>query len=91
VIEKIHKAVKWAISVLSERDGSGSSSRVALLIVVIAVAFCLVFFTIHEHKLPEGQTLLGMSGILTAGATVYGANRLTNKENNFDAPNTPPS
>src|SRR6266403_4967586 len=71
---KIHRFLSWAISILSEKDGSGSSSRVAMMLVILSVAFSLVFYTVIARKLPDGNVLLGLSGLVTAGASLYGAN-----------------
>jgi hypothetical protein len=88
VIEKIRKAVAWLVSVLSERDGTGSSSRIAMMFVILAASFSLVFYTVIARKLPDGNVLLGLSGFVTAGASLYGANAWKNRPQTPD-PNAP--
>jgi hypothetical protein len=88
VIDKIHRAIAWLVSILSEKDGSGSSSRVAMMFVILAASFSLVFYTVIARKLPDGNVLLGLSGLVTAGASLYGANAWKNRPQTSD-PNTP--
>jgi hypothetical protein len=70
------RALKWIVSILSEADGTGSSSRIAMMMVIFAVAFSLVFFVIvtHPHRFPDGNVILGLSALVTAAASIYGAN-----------------
>lgn len=83
---KIHKLISWAFSILSEKDGSGSSSRIAMMLVILSAAFSLVFYTVIAKKLPDGNALLGLSGLVTAGASIYGANAWKNRPQTPDPP-----
>lgn len=70
---------KWTKDVLSERDGSGSASRVCLFVVTVTVCGCLIANTIFTRKLPGEGSLLGLSALLTAGAGGYGVNRISHR------------
>jgi hypothetical protein len=74
----ITKALKWLVSVLSERDGSGSASRVALLIVIVSTAASLLIYLAIKHDLPSADVLSGMAKIIAAAAALYGANAYKN-------------
>jgi hypothetical protein len=70
----IERSLKWVVSILSEADGTGSSSRIAMMLVIFAVAFSLLFFVIKTKRFPDGNVILGLSALVTAAASIYGAN-----------------
>lgn len=73
----LKKAGGWLKSVASESDGSGSSSRIVVLMMSATVCGLLVaFFVIHKF-LPEQGTLFGLAALVTAAAGGYAANKLS--------------
>jgi hypothetical protein len=76
---RVESALKWAPSVLSEPNGTGSASRVCFFFVTVTVCGVLAGHLYLKHSLPDAGTLGGLAGLLTAGATGYGANKITTK------------
>jgi hypothetical protein len=74
------KHLGWAKSVLSEKDGTGSTSRIALLILVLTVCGVLIYSVAVHHELPNRDTLLGLSSLAGIGAGGYGVNRISHKD-----------
>jgi hypothetical protein len=73
------KILHWHVSAVSEDDGSASSSRIGMLAVIGSACFCFVFFVVKTHQMPDGGQLLGLSSIITAGASLYGLNAWKNR------------
>lgn len=57
-----------------------------MMLVILSAAFSLVFYTVIAKKLPDGNVLLGLSGLVTAGASLYGANAWKNRLQTPDPP-----
>lgn len=72
-------------SVISEVDGTGSSSRMIGLIVALASMGVLIAHVCIHHALPEPAQLGGLSSLVAAGSGAYAANKLTGSS----APSTP--
>jgi hypothetical protein len=77
---RIEAMPKWAVSVLSEPNGNGSASRVCFLLVTTTVCGVLAGHLYLRHSLPDAGTIGGLSGLLTAGAAGYGANKITTRD-----------
>ncbi len=73
--DKIHKFMKWVLSIVSEVDGSGSSSRIACVLIVATVCFCCLWHTIVNKAMPDGGSLGGFGGLIGAGGGLYGLNK----------------
>ena len=85
----IRKFVAWARSVLSEPDGTGSSSRIAFLALVVtccvsilSCCFVLLYLVVIFKKIPEGVekmvALIGaLTGLSAAGAGAYASNKFS--------------
>lgn len=76
---KLGLGIKWTTTVLSERDGTGSASRFGFVLVVLTVCGVLVGHLVIRRTLPDAGTLGGLAGLLTAGASAYGANKFTTR------------
>lgn len=72
-------------SVVSEVDGTGSSSRMVALIVALGSIGVLVAHVCIHHSLPEPGQLGGLSSLVAAGSGAYAANKFTGNS----VPNTP--
>jgi hypothetical protein len=77
---KLGVGLKWARTVLSERDGTGSTSRVVSLLVTLTICGVLIGHLVIRRTLPDPGTLGGLAGLLTAGAAGYGVNKATNRD-----------
>lgn len=77
---KIEASAKWGVSIASEPDGTGSTSRVCFGLVALTVCGVLIGHLCLKHSLPDAGILGGLSGLLTAGATGYGANKITTRK-----------
>lgn len=73
--DKIHKLMKWFLSIVSEVDGTGSSSRIACVVIVFTVCFCCMWHTIVNKAMPDGGSLGGFGGLIGAGGGLYGLNK----------------
>jgi hypothetical protein len=76
---KLGLGIEWASTVLSEKDGTGSSSRIGFLVVVLTVCGVLIGHLVIRRTLPDAGTLGGLAGLLTAGAGAYGVNKVATK------------
>lgn len=76
---KFESHVKWAHSIFSEPDGTGSASRVCFFLITATVCGVLAGHLYLKHSLPDQGTLLGLGGLLTAGSAGYGANKISSK------------
>jgi hypothetical protein len=79
ITEGLHNLGGWTKSVASESDGSGSSSRTALLLMTTTICGLLIAFY-HAHKfLPDHDTLYGLAALLACLTGAYGINKFTDK------------
>ena len=74
------KVTGWIKSVASEPNGSGSSSRIALLMIAATICGLLIAYFRYHAALPDHDTLYGLASILTAIVGGYGINKWTNKD-----------
>jgi hypothetical protein len=71
----ILKLLRWILSIVSERGGAGSASRVSVLLIVSSACFVLIFLVIRNHSMPE---LAGLTAFVTGGCgALYGINRFS--------------
>jgi hypothetical protein len=68
------KLLAFAKSTLSERDGTGSMSRVLCALIVLAVICWCSYVVIKTKALPD---LTSASLLVAAGFSGYGANKLS--------------
>lgn len=85
----IRRFGSWCKGVLSEPDGTGSSSRVAFLMLIatcclsiISCTFVLLYLVLLFKKIPEGMehmvSLIGaLTGLSAAGAAAYASNKFS--------------
>jgi len=79
IAEGFKKLGCWTKSVASESDGSGSSSRTALLLMTGTICGLLIaFFCVHSF-LPDHDTLWGLAALLGCLTGAYSVNRMTDK------------
>lgn len=76
---KVEQVAKWGASVASEPNGTGSASRVCLFLITATVCAVLIGHLYLRHSLPDQVTLLGLGGLLTAGASGYGTNKVASR------------
>jgi uncharacterized protein involved in response to NO len=69
----ISKIIAFIKSVLSERDGTGSASRVVGAVIVLAVISWVTYLVITTKALPD---LTSASLFVAAGFSGYGVNKL---------------
>lgn len=93
MIEHFKKAIRWIKSIVSESDGQGSSSRIAVVVIVATVCFCCIWHTVVNKTMPDGGSLGGFSGMIGSGGALYGLNawkkiRQTQAGSDDNAPTT---
>ena len=66
---------KWCKTVASERDGTGSSSRIIALIVVGVTMGCMIAFFAYHKALPTSEQMYAMSALVAAGTGAYVSNK----------------
>lgn len=76
---KAEASGKWLVSVVSEPDGTGSSSRAALGLVTLTVCGALAGHMWLHRTLPDHDTLTGLAELLAAGSGGYVGNKITNR------------
>lgn len=91
ISDAFKKLVAWGKSVYSERDGSGSASRVHTGLIVIGVVAVLVIYVWFKRDLPSTDQMGGLAKILGVGTGSYGVNKLAEKfgKKDEDAPADP--
>lgn len=72
--------VGYGKSVCSERDGTGSSSRVVALTVTFTTVGVLIAFVVLQHTLPTADQLYGLSALVMAGTGAYIGNRMGRRD-----------
>jgi hypothetical protein len=70
----------WLKSVPSEPNGTGSSSRIALLMLTTTICWLLYAYYHYHGSLPDKDTLLGLAALLSAVCGAYGINKWMNKD-----------
>ncbi len=86
IVTGVKAAAKWAKSIPSESDGTGSTSRIALLTLTFVIAGLLVAYYRYHHLLPDHDTLYGLAALLTAVVGGYGINKWKDNDNGSDGP-----
>lgn len=88
-MKALRQFVAWFKSVLSEPDGTGSSSRVAFLLLIVtcclsiaSCTFVLLYLVLLFKKIPEGMEhmvslIAALTGLSAAGAGAYAANKFS--------------
>lgn len=69
----------WIKSIPSEPNGTGSSSRIALLMLTTTICWLLYAFYRYHGALPDQGTLTGLAALLTAVVGGYGIGKWTGK------------
>lgn len=65
----------WCKTVASERDGTGSSSRIVALLVTGVTMGCMIAFFAYHKELPSASQMYAMSTLVAAGTGAYIGNR----------------
>jgi hypothetical protein len=79
MIAKLGKLWSWIRSVISERDGTGSSSRIGALTIIGSGCFSLIVVSVKTLRLPGGQELAGLAAVFSSAAGLYGFNCWKNR------------
>jgi hypothetical protein len=68
----------WVRSVLSEKDGTGSASRVVKWMIASTCCLALLAVVCFKHDLPSADQLSALAKVIAAGSTAYVFNQLKN-------------
>jgi hypothetical protein len=66
----------WCKTVASERDGTGSSSRIIALLVAGITMGCMIAFFVYHKELPTANQMYAMSTLVAAGTGAYIGNSI---------------
>jgi hypothetical protein len=69
----------WLKSIPSEPNGTGSSSRICMLLLTGTICYLIYSYYCYHGYLPDDDTLFGLAAMLTAVAGAYGINKFTNQ------------
>lgn len=69
----------WLKSIPSEPNGTGSSSRVCMLLLTGTICYLLYSYYCYHGTLPDHDTLFGLAAMLGAVVGGYGINKFTDK------------
>jgi len=76
--EWFEKLCTFAKSVASERNGTGSASRVVFIIVASGAMLTLLLYVYLRRELPESDKLSALAKIIGSGASGYLGNQIKN-------------
>jgi hypothetical protein len=75
----LKKAWGWLKSIPSESNGTGSASRIALLMIAATVCGVLIAHVWIHRTLPDKDTLEGLAALCSVGMGSYGLNKFANR------------
>lgn len=70
----------WCKTVVSEADGTGSSSRIIAMIVTGVTMGCMIAFFVYHKELPTAHQMYAMSALVAAGTGAYIGNKLGGRD-----------
>lgn len=76
---KVESHLQWTRTVVSEVDGTGSTSRLCFLLITLTVCGITIAHFCVSRKLPDEGTLIGLSSLVTAGGAGYGINKIAGR------------
>jgi hypothetical protein len=96
LIRRVFTAAKaivlWAKSILSEKDGTGSASRVVKWMIASTCCLALLCVVWFKHDLPSADQLSALAKVIAAGSAAYAFNQIKNgwTGDGSSAPNAEP-
>lgn len=76
IINLVKRSIAWGKEVAQGADGTGSASRVVVLLIATVASGCLVTHVIMNHGLPSADQMYGLSAFTASGAGAYAANKI---------------
>lgn len=74
----VKSLVAWVRSVLSEKDGTGSASRVVKWMIASTCCLALLSVVWFKHDLPTADQLSALAKVIAAGSAAYAFNQIKN-------------